>query len=695
MELRWQVGKYGLEWYWQLHGVCHRSSDRSSPERACPGGNEDRAGEGLGLGLRSRKAPFLLPALASWSKMAMKDATYAFQKDAYADLEFTNDVGYLPDGTPLNKAGNAVNHPETIGADKHVAGSPLPRAKFVNSVGYLPDGTPMNAAGNAINHPETMQPDPHMAGSPLPPSSYAADVGYLVDGTPLETAGNNSVKGAPATPPPAAAAAFVGSSAPAAPMAASAPPPAAAPTSPGTAMHGRKFEYSFQKDAYADQEFCNDVGYLPDGTPLNRAGNAINHPENIGPDSHAPGSPLPRAIFVNSVGYLPDGTPLNRAGNAINHPESIGPDMHAPGSPLPASVYAADVGYLVDGTPLETAGNNSVKGAPATPPPAAAAAFVGSSAPAAPMAASAPPPAAAPTSPGTAMHGRKFEYSFQKDAYADQEFCNDVGYLPDGTPLNRAGNAINHPENIGPDSHAPGSPLPRAIFVNSVGYLPDGTPLNRAGNAINHPESIGPDMHAPGSPLPASVYAADVGYLVDGTPLETAGNNSVKGAPATPPPAAAAAFVGSSAPAAPMAASAPPPAAAPTSPGTAMHGRKFEYSFQKDAYADQEFCNDVGYLPDGTPLNRAGNAINHPENIGPDSHTPGSPLPRAIFVNSVGYLPDGTPLNRAGNAINHPETIQPDTHTPGSPLPASIYAADVGYLVDGTPMDRAGNLSVQ
>ena len=111
-------------------------------------------------------------------------------------------------------------------------------------------------------------------------------------------------------------------------------------------MHGRKFEYSFQKDAYADQEFCNDVGYLPDGTPLNRAGNAINHPENIGPDSHAPGSPLPRAIFVNSVGYLPDGTPLNRAGNSINHPETIGPDMHAPGSPLPTSVYAADVGCL-------------------------------------------------------------------------------------------------------------------------------------------------------------------------------------------------------------------------------------------------------------------------------------------------------------------------------------------------------------
>ena len=34
------------------------------------------------------------------------------------------------------------------------------------------------------------------------------------------------------------------------------------------------------------------------------------------------GSPLPRAVFVNDVGYLPDGTPMNKAGNAINHPEA-------------------------------------------------------------------------------------------------------------------------------------------------------------------------------------------------------------------------------------------------------------------------------------------------------------------------------------------------------------------------------------
>ena len=52
-------------------------------------------------------------------------------------------------------------------------------------------------------------------------------------------------------------------------------------------------------------------------------------------------------------------------------------------------------------------------------------------------------------------------------------------------------------------------------------------------------------------------------------------------------------------------------------------------------------------------------------------------------------------MNAAGNAMNHPETMQPDMHTPGSPLPKSVYYADVGYLVDGTDMAKAGNLSVQ
>ena len=166
---------------------------------------------------------------------------------------------------------------------------------------------------------------------------------------------------------------------------------------------------------------------------MNRAGNAINHPETIGPDPHTPGSPLPRAEFVNSIGYLPDGTPMNAAGNALNHPETMQPDMHNPGSPLPASFYAAEVGYLVDGTPMATAGNLSVQAPPVASTPAS-------------MPASPPtPPPSAPTSVAAgftstateAVHGIKFSYSMQKDAYADYEFINDVGCLALGQPQSR------------------------------------------------------------------------------------------------------------------------------------------------------------------------------------------------------------------------------------------------------------------
>jgi len=439
-------------------------------------------------------------------------------------------------------------------------------------------------------------------------------------------------------------------------------------------LYGIKFDYCKQKDAYADLEFLNDVGYLPDGTPMNMAGNCINHPERIQPDPHTPGSPLPRANLHNSVGYLPDGTAMNAAGNALNHPERMQPDMHVAGSPLPKSVYYADVGYFADGTDLTAAGNN-FKAAPpvAFPTPAA---------PSTPVVTSTPVAASFVGSTGDALYGIKFDYCKQKDAYADLEFLNDVGYLPDGTPMNMAGNCINHPERIQPDPHTPGSPLPRANLHNSVGYLPDGTAMNAAGNALNHPERMQPDMHVAGSPLPKSVYYADVGYFADGTDLTAAGNNfakvpAVAATTAPKSPAAAAAFAGTSVP-------------KPTfrQPGG------FAYSVQKDVYADFLFSNDVGYLPDGTPMNKAGNAMNHPERIQADPHTNGSPLPRANFANDVGYLPDGTPMNRAGNALNHPERLAADAHAPGSSLPASQYAADVGYLVDGTPLDGAGNNAV-
>lgn len=117
--------------------------------------------------------------------------------------------------------------------------------------------------------------------------------------------------------------------------------------------------------------------------------------------------------------------------------------------------------------------------------------------------------------------------------------------------------------------------------------------------------------------------------------------------------------------------------------------------YSKTPNVDGTFWNTVGYLPDGTPMNRAGNAVNHPENIAKDSHTPGSALPKSYYLNSIGYLPDGTPMNRAGNWVNHPETIGADLHKDGSPLlpPLKGFVNAIGYLPDGTDMKKAGNLA--
>merc|ERR1712003_569997 len=121
----------------------------------------------------------------------------------------------------------------------------------------------------------------------------------------------------------------------------------------------------------------------------------------------------------------------------------------------------------------------------------------------------------------------------------------------------------------------------------------------------------------------------------------------------------------------------------------------FYYAKAEMAYCEMTFGNDVGYLPDGTPMHKAGNMNNHEGMAGPDLHVAGSPLPKASFVNDVGYLPDGTPFSTAGNLSNHPEMAQADPHTPGSPLPPPLkgYINDIGYLPDGTDMAIAGNLS--
>lgn len=72
-------------------------------------------------------------------------------------------------------------------------------------------------------------------------------------------------------------------------------------------------------------------------------------------------------------------------------------------------------------------------------------------------------------------------------------------------------------------------------------------------------------------------YASDEGYLPDGTPINQAGNNSLKrSSPPVDTP--------------------PPPVIGSFTSQDSHYGIKFSYSMQKDAYADLEYLNDVGFL---------------------------------------------------------------------------------------------------
>jgi len=115
-----------------------------------------------------------------------------YQKPGNQELDFMNDVGYLPDGSSLKTCGNNYFRPQSV--DPHVDGSPLPKSYYVNDVGYLPDGTSLKTAGNNVFRPGSV--DPHVAGSPLTPplKGFCNSVGYLPDGTALELAGNLRLK---------------------------------------------------------------------------------------------------------------------------------------------------------------------------------------------------------------------------------------------------------------------------------------------------------------------------------------------------------------------------------------------------------------------------------------------------------------------------------------------------------------------
>merc|ERR1712086_262789 len=97
----------------------------------------------------------------------------------------------------------------------------------------------------------------------------------------------------------------------------------------------------------------------------------------------------------------------------------------------------------------------------------------------------------------------------------------------------------------------------------------------------------------------------------------------------------------------------------PAAPITGFVGcPPFYFERPRATYVELVYGNDVGYFPDGTAYNLAGNEVNHPENIKADPHTPGAALPKAVFCNDVGYFPDGTAYNLAGNEINHPLNVK-------------------------------------
>eukprot|EP00929_Paragymnodinium_shiwhaense_P075658 TRINITY_DN386_c0_g3_i1.p1 TRINITY_DN386_c0_g3~~TRINITY_DN386_c0_g3_i1.p1 ORF type:complete len:218 (-),score=30.00 TRINITY_DN386_c0_g3_i1:34-621(-) len=112
------------------------------------------------------------------------------------DVDFVNDIGYLPDGSAYNTVGNAAVRPAS--PDPHTPGSALPPSFYVNDVGYLPDGSSLVTVGNAAFRPA--QPDPHTPGAALPEGEFVNSVGYLPDGSSLVTVGNAAFR--PASPDP-------------------------------------------------------------------------------------------------------------------------------------------------------------------------------------------------------------------------------------------------------------------------------------------------------------------------------------------------------------------------------------------------------------------------------------------------------------------------------------------------------------
>merc|ERR550537_1103901 len=97
------------------------------------------------VGATAAKKESVVARQSGYNDVPAEPYYYERPARAYVELVYGNDVGYFPDGTAYNLAGNAINHPETIGPDPHMAGSPLPPPLkgYLNDIGFMPDGTPM------------------------------------------------------------------------------------------------------------------------------------------------------------------------------------------------------------------------------------------------------------------------------------------------------------------------------------------------------------------------------------------------------------------------------------------------------------------------------------------------------------------------------------------------------------------------
>ncbi|CAE8636842.1 unnamed protein product [Polarella glacialis] len=646
----------------------------------------------------------------------------------------------------MNLAGNNMNHPERIGKDSHTPGSTLPTSFYMNAVGYLPDGTPLNMAGNNVNHPERIGPDMHKNGSPLPPplKGYVNDIGYTPDGTPMNKAGNLSVKKllgsssqAFVSTPATAASASPNLRASSAvsqtqqPAASSAPASSAVPVIAcgglaAAALAGQRasrrqnrssalptvvpVQSSVQRRAL-DQS--NSPKYAHVQALLQMNVNAVvDRVQFHKPECPSDSSPWNATLYFQStadgisarhmllfelteyyktstgaaatvsMGFdrytdraltkeLAEWVELPAKGRSKGKGKgdtssSSGPKRRSPEHGDGSRGVDALVYYIVHGEAVVDAAESHVEEGGGSPS------------------------ARQVELTGLLVAQRKSEqfHIARGGAESDERLIRlrrRIKETEEELAGGRVGRRLAH-HNPCTSADDPNEMIARGKYV-----LSQFGPLGENCGSFGHKDGPKPGAIScrQGEESWKEWKAGKFGdvSLSDGIIEFAKTHEELKGAFLTfqkdadqiyPGWKEKLGYTGESSVQAATFDWAKKAAAAPYIGG---------WVYAKTPNLEGTYWNEVGYCPDGTAMNLAGNNMNHLERIGKDSHTPGSTLPTSFYMNAVGYLPDGTPLNMAGNNVNHPERIGKDSHTPGSTLPTCFYMNAVGYLPDGTPLD--------